>query len=160
MALPQQTRQDFEAAICGGDEVLAFMRRLWALDHALQSYSRLMQRRLGITSTRRLVVRLVGLYPGIMAGCLADLLQIDPGTLTGLVRRLEEDGILRRGGLTEDGRKVVFHLTAKGRRINQSRAGTVEEALGRTLKGIPREEIQATERVLDRLVSGLAHSEA
>src|SRR3954469_22948255 len=69
-------------------DVLEFMRVLWALDHALQSASKSMAARLGVTGPQRLVVRMVGRYPDISAGALARLLHVLPSTLTGVLQRL------------------------------------------------------------------------
>ena len=40
--------------------VLEFMRVLWAVDHALQSTSKWMEVRLGVTGPQRLVIRMIG----------------------------------------------------------------------------------------------------
>ena len=48
--------------------VLDFMRLLWAVDHSLQSASKRMESTFGITGPQRLVVRIVGRFPGIAAG--------------------------------------------------------------------------------------------
>jgi len=53
--------------------VLEFMKLLWAVDHGLQSISKHMESRFGITGPQRLVVRIVGRFPGISAGALADV---------------------------------------------------------------------------------------
>jgi len=52
--------------------VLEFMKQLWAVDHGLQSVSKRMEARFGITGPQRLVVRIVGRFPGISAGALKD----------------------------------------------------------------------------------------
>ena len=51
--------------------VLDFLRLLWAVDHGLQSVSKRMEAEHGITSPQRLVLRIVGLQPGIPAGRVA-----------------------------------------------------------------------------------------
>ena len=53
--------------------VLDFMRLLWAVDHSLQSASKRMEAAFGITGPQRLVVRIVGRFPGIAAGRVAEL---------------------------------------------------------------------------------------
>ena len=67
--------------------VLEFMRTLWALDHALQSASKRMESRLRVTAPQRLVVRIVGRYPGVSAGELSEILHLHPSTLTGILGR-------------------------------------------------------------------------
>src|SRR5206468_4578402 len=69
----------------GGDPplgaVLDFMRLLWAVDHALQSASKRMEATFGVTGPQRLVVRIVGRFPGIAAGRVAQILHVHPSTL-------------------------------------------------------------------------------
>jgi DNA-binding MarR family transcriptional regulator len=113
--------------------VLEFMRGLWALDHALQSTSKWMAVRLGITGPQRLVIRMIGCFPGISAGALAELLHVHPSTLTGVLRRLTDRGAIRRTSDPGDSRRALFGLTARGKGIDRLRSGTVEAAITRAL---------------------------
>jgi len=54
----------------------------WAIDHGLQLTSRRMSVALGVTGLQRLVIRLVGKFPGISAGQVATILHLDPSTVT------------------------------------------------------------------------------
>jgi len=101
--------------------VLDFMRMLWALDHALQSASKRMESAFGMTGPQRLAVRIVGRFPGIAAGRLAEILHVHPSTLTGVLRRLEGRGILQRRPDPRDARRALFMLTAKGRKVDTIR---------------------------------------
>src|SRR5437899_11490374 len=76
--------------------VLDFMRLLWAVDHALQSTSKRMEANFGMTGPQRLVVRIVGRFPGTPAGRVAQILHVHPSTLTGIRKRLAARGILPR----------------------------------------------------------------
>jgi DNA-binding MarR family transcriptional regulator len=113
--------------------VLEFMRTLWALDHALQSASKRMEARLGVTGPQRFVVRMIGRYPGISAGEVSRLLHVHPSTLTGVLKRLERRGLVARRVDPADGRRALLELTAKGRRVDATRTGTVEAAARRAL---------------------------
>src|SRR5262245_19404785 len=77
-------------------EVLEFMRLLWAVDHTLSSASKRMDAAIGVTGPQRLVIRIVGRYPGISAGDVAALMHVHPSTLTGVLSRLERRGSLKR----------------------------------------------------------------
>jgi len=116
------------------DPALQFMRVLWALVHELQKTSKRMRRQLGVTGPQRLVLRVVGLSSGMSAGTLAKVLHVHPSTLTGVFRRLQSQGLLRRHGDPRDARRSVFQLSAKGARVNRALEGTVEAAVGRALK--------------------------
>ena len=130
--------------------VLDFMRLLWAVDHALQSASKRMEAVHGITGPQRLVVRIVGRFPGIAAGRVAEILHVHPSTLTGILKRLETRGILQRRSDPRDARRALFGLTPKGKKLDTLRTGTVEQAVRRVLAKEP-EKVQATQEILAQL---------
>jgi len=136
-------------------DVLDFMRLLWAVDHGLQSTSKRMETTLGVTGPQRLVVRLVGRFPGITAGTLAQILHVHPSTLTGVLKRLEKRGLLERKSDPLDGRKALFALTEAGRGLDTPAAGTVEAAVQRVLSRMTRARILHTQDVLTALAEEL-----
>jgi DNA-binding MarR family transcriptional regulator len=137
-------------------KVLDFLRLLWTVNHRLESTSKRMVGSLGVTGPQRLVVRIVGRYPGISAGRLAAILQIHPSTLTGILRRLEERGALQRKPDEGDARRALFSLTAKGRTLDQQRNGTAEAAVQRALAHVNAKQMVDVERVLSALAEELA----
>lgn len=141
-------------------EVLEFMRLLWAVDHGLQSTSKRMESSLGLTGPQRLVVRLVGRFPGITAGKLAQILHVHPSTLTGVLKRLEKRGVLERKADPLDGRKALFALTEVGRALDIPSEGTVEAAVQRVLSRLPRARILGTQEVLTALAEELGSGDA
>src|SRR5262245_29554389 len=90
-------------------DVLEFMRVLWAVDHALQSTSKRMESTLGVTGPQRLVIRIVGRFPGVAAGQLARILHVHPSTLTGILKRLEQRAVISRQSDPEDALRAVLH---------------------------------------------------
>lgn len=138
--------------------VLDFMRMLWAVDHALQSASKRMEASFGLTGPQRLVVRIVGRFPGIAAGRVAEILHVHPSTLTGILKRLEARAVLQRKPDPRDARRALFMLTAKGRKLDTVRTGTVEQAVRRVLGKDPA-KVAAAQEVLaalsDELDAGL-----
>lgn len=135
--------------------VLDFMRLLWALDHALQRTSRRMEARVGVTGPQRLVIRIVARFPGIPAGRLAEILHVDPSTLTGILDRLERQGMLARRSDPRDRRRVRLGLTAKGRRLDVGTEGTVEAAVRDALAEIPEGRIRNASDVIERIGASL-----
>ena len=135
---------------------LEFLRLLWAVDHALQTASRRMARRIGVSGPQRVVLRIVGKRPGISPGEVAFLLHLHPSSVTPLVQELTSRRLLIRVRHASDGRRVMLWLTAPGRRIDRRSAGTVEAAVRRVLAEMPsglieggRAVLAALERALD-----------
>lgn len=138
------------------DPALEFMRLMWAVDHELQSVSKRMIGRLGLTAPQRLAVRFIGRQPGLTPSELATLLHLDPGTVTGIVRRLEEGRLVTRTRDAADTRRMHLALTSKGQQLNRRRRGTVEAAVRRMLGGVPAADLQAASRVMKMLARELA----
>ncbi|WP_257461174.1 MarR family winged helix-turn-helix transcriptional regulator [Archangium lipolyticum] len=136
-------------------EVLEFMRLLWAVDHQLKSTSKLMESKLGLTGPQRLVLRLVGRYPGITAGQLARILHVHPSTLTGVMKRLEKRGHVERTADPLDARKARFSLTQGGRALDVPTTGTVEAAVERALSRVPEAQLVGAQDVLTALAEEL-----
>src|SRR5579884_1803992 len=135
--------------------VLEFMERLWALVHELQSISKRMDARLGVTGPQRLVIRIVGRNPGMSAGELAAAMHVHPSTLTGVLARLADRKLLSRRADPRDRRRMLLELTAAGRRMDTQQAGTVEAAVRRALARLGGAKQAHARRALDVLISEL-----
>jgi DNA-binding MarR family transcriptional regulator len=83
-------------------------------------------------------------------------LHLDPGTVSGIVNRLEDSGLVSRVRSQGDTRRMHLTLTAKGRTLNRRRAGTVEAAVRRTLDAVSSADLAAASRVLRQLAVNLA----
>jgi len=129
---------------------------MWAVDHELHRVSKRMIGRLGLTAPQRLAVRFVGRDPGLTPGQLAELLHLDPGTVSGIVKRLESAGLVARVRSGGDTRRMHLTLTPKGQVLNRRRKGTVEAAVRRTLDGMSSADLAAASRLLRRLAKHLA----
>jgi DNA-binding MarR family transcriptional regulator len=135
--------------------VLSFMRTLWGVNHALESTSRRMKARLGVTGPERMILRLVGRSPGVAAGELARILRVHPSTLTGPLKRLVRRGLLVRRVDGADARRALFTLTARGETIDRMRRGTVEAAIRGALGTLPDREVRVAAAVLDALARAM-----
>ena len=91
-------------------------------------------------------------HPGVKA--LGERLQLDSGTLTPLLKRLEAQGLVRRervrGG---DERQLQVSLTEAGERLREQ-AGEVPRAL-MCSTGMSAEQVMTLRRGLDQLLGEL-----
>ncbi|WP_309891942.1 MarR family transcriptional regulator [Archangium sp.] len=131
------------------------MRLLWAVDHELQSTSKRMELSLGVTGPQRLVVRMVGRFPGITAGRLAGMLHLHPSTLTGILKRLERNGMVKRGSDPRDGRRALLFLTEAGRARDVPSPDTLEAAVQRVLSRMPQARLEGAQEMLTTLAEEL-----
>lgn len=137
------------------DPVLQFMRLMWKVDHELQSVSKHMEATIGLTGPQRLALLFIGQRPGMAAKELASLLHLDPGTVTGIVRRLEAAGLIEREWDARDSRRMRLTLTRDGRSANRRRSGTIESAVRRVWNQISEADRDAASSVMSRLASTL-----
>jgi DNA-binding MarR family transcriptional regulator len=136
-------------------DALAFMQVLWAVAHGLESASKRMHGKLGITGPQRLVLRLVGHHGRISAGELADVLHIHPSSLTGLLKRLEDADLLRRRSDPSDRRRALLELTRLGLRLNEQRHGTIEATIAGALGRLPKDRVAVASSVLKSIAAAL-----
>ena len=136
-------------------ETLQFMKRMWDLVHALDVRSKRMAKDLGVTGPQRLVIRILGQNPDMTASDIAGTLGMHPSTLTGILSRLENQGMLARRTDTDDRRRLRFKLTARGSRVDRERKGTVEASIRRALARCDAATIASTVEVLGVLTAEL-----
>jgi MarR family transcriptional regulator, organic hydroperoxide resistance regulator len=152
-------KADRDASTAPLGSVLDFMRLLWSVDHGLDRRSKRMESELGVTGMQRMVIRLIGRYPEVSAGRLAELLHVHPSTLTGVLKRLTDRGFIGREKDPEDARRSKFVLLPEGQKIDSTQAGTVEAAVRRALARIPTETIDSARTVLSAVAEELARSD-
>ena len=136
------------------------MQLLWEVDHELQILSKRMEGRLGVTGPQRLALVVIASHPELSAGELAARLKLDPSTVTGLLRRLEAGGLIRREWDSLDGRRMRLTLTARGRQANRRRVGTVESAMREVLASTTGTDRAATARVMRHTAAALRRAAA
>jgi DNA-binding MarR family transcriptional regulator len=136
--------------------VLGFLQLLWDISHELESISKRMRSTVGVTGPQRLVLRLVAHYERPSPGILAEALRVHPSSLTGVLRRLERAGLIRRARDPEDGRRAIVSLTPKGLRLNDRQEGTAESAVRRALRALGRGRTATARTVLRKLADELA----
>lgn len=136
--------------------IVDFVRLLWTVSHELERMSAHMETSLGVTAQGWLVVRLVGRYPGVSAGAVAELLHLDPSSLTPVIKRLRRRGLLERRSDPRDRRRVLLGLTAAGRAVDVPLEHTVEASIDRALAGVPSSAVTAAKDVMASVLRQLA----
>ncbi|WP_296172684.1 MarR family transcriptional regulator [uncultured Brevundimonas sp.] len=96
---------------------------------------------LGVTYPQYLVLSTLWEAGGQTIGGIADRLDLEPSTITPLVKRLEAAGLVQRQRNPADERQVIVDLTDQGRAL-QSRAGCLLDELLRR-SGLSAQELTA-----------------
>jgi DNA-binding MarR family transcriptional regulator len=137
------------------DPVLDFMRLLWSIEHGLERMSKRMENEIGITGPQRLVLRVVGQFPGLSASELAHIVRLHPSTITGVLQRLVARGLLERQRDPSDTRRVRLRLRPKASAHTRSARGTVEMAVREALDRVGPSKVRAARKVLSEIVQRL-----
>lgn len=138
--------------------VLGFLRALWEVNHALESRSKRMKRRFGVSGPERLAIRIIGELPGISPGQLAEVMHVDPSSLTGMLQRLVHRKLVVRSSDPDDARRAHLRLSHAGDGVDAIREGTVEAAIRSALEALAPRDV-ATAVVVLGSVSRLLQTE-
>ena len=105
---------------------------LYAASMALTKRYKPLLAPLGLTYPQYLAMLVLWEGDGIAVSQLGDRLQLDSGTLTPLLKRLEAAGLVQRLRDAADERRVLLRLTPAGRAL-RARAAAVPTAIGKAV---------------------------
>ena len=74
---------------------------------------------LGLTYTQYIVLMVLWEYESINVGKLGEILYLDAGTLTPLLKRLEKAGYVTRQRSKEDERVTIISITSEGEELKE-----------------------------------------
>ncbi len=137
---------------------LDFLQHLWALNHALERRSLLMERTIGVTAQQRLFIRCLGKYPTMTASQLAGVLHLDRGTVSAALTRLTAKGLVTGTRDAKDKRRVELRLTPKGKAIDRPDARSIEHVVERLLARLGAKDAHRVSAVLAQLSHDLSKS--
>lgn len=93
---------------------------------------------------------------GLTMGELSRFLMVSNGNTTGVVNRLESDGLIRRRLLPTDRRTHTVKLTSKGRKLFKTMAETHEGWIDELFAEVSLDEAEVLLRQLERVQYSLA----
>ncbi|MGN9788620.1 MarR family winged helix-turn-helix transcriptional regulator [Nonomuraea sp. ZG12] len=150
------------AAVREATDLLALDRQVcFALSIASRSviglYRPLLQP-MGLTHPQYLVMLALWENEPLSVKELAELLQLDPGTLSPLLKRLQALGYLRRERNSKDERALAVTLTPTGRQL-RAEAEKIPPAIVARL-GMDLEELEHLHRSLTRVIAATHRAHA
>lgn len=78
---------------------------------------------------------------------------LDTSTMTGLLDRMERDGLVTRTADTNDRRTLRIYLTDEGRKIEDPVIDETLKVLDECFKGIPERDLDVTKATLAKVLS-------
>src|SRR5262245_37446391 len=106
---------------------------------------------MGLTHPQYLVMLALWQHAPVSVRRLSELLQLDPGTLSPLLKRLEAIGYLRRERKPGDERSLAITLTEQGREL-RAEALKIPPAVVERL-GMPIEELRQLHAALTQVIA-------
>ncbi len=106
---------------------------------------------MGLTHPQYLVMLALWQHAPLSVRDLSRLLQLDPGTLSPLLKRLESIGYVDRQRDPSDERSLALTLTAQGRAL-RAEAEKIPPAIVARL-GMPIEELESLHAALTRVIA-------
>ena len=120
--------------------------------HISSIYSKYLQKTFNITTSQLLSLRALSKEEGLSAGEIGRRIFIKPGTITGIVDRLENKGLVTRVRDNKDRRVVNVVITEAGRLLVQAAPIPIQSRLALNLKELPLEQVKSLNESLNRLV--------
>jgi len=98
-----------------GDRESAIVAALRRIMRGVEMHSRRLFEEHGLTAPQLATLRVIGAGGPITPAAIADRVHLSRGTVTGILARLEQHGLVARRPAAADRRSVVLELTAEGR---------------------------------------------
>jgi len=116
--------------------------------HALRKAFTRRAASVGVTGAQWKVLFKLTLKPGLRQTDLADLLDIEPITLTRIIDRLQEAGLVERTPDPTDRRAWRLHVTEKAQPVVGKLRAIADEMTADAFAGIDPKDIDVTRKVL------------
>src|SRR5574340_616746 len=132
------------------------LRELARAYQAFETCSATHIRTLGLTPSQFDIVATLGNTDGMNFKELGEKTLITKGTLTGVVDRLEDKGLVRRVASASDGRSQTVQLTRKGEMLFARVFPDHLEHMGQSFASFSQADLDAMEAELHRLRTALS----
>ena len=138
------------------EDILRSLRRII---RAVDLYSRRLVTDHGLSGPQLLCLRQLDAHGSMPAGELATAVSLSPATVCGILDRLEARELVMRERQTDDKRRVLVRLMAKGRQTARKAPPPLENGFRRQLEALPLGKQAEIDRVLKRLVEMMSVEE-
>jgi DNA-binding MarR family transcriptional regulator len=106
----------------------------------------------GLTGSQLLVLNMLGPKGRVSLSDLSERIRAKNSTVTGIIDRMERDGVVVRRRSEEDRRVVYIELTAKGRKLAEGATIDPMQLFRALLEDLPQRDAVDLERIMSRMV--------
>ena len=130
----------------------------YAFSEIMRTYCEEQEKPYVVTPPQWGVLALLYDNDGLTIGMISQQRGVDPPTVTGIIKRLEQVGLVERCHDREDRRVVKVYLTDEGRRITQALYPVVKSFGDDTLRDFSGEEQAQFLSMLQRIIANLSYT--
>lgn len=113
--------------------------------------------KLGITYPQYLVLMILWEEDGKPVNEIAKKLILNTNTITPLLKRMEQQGTIKRRRSGQDERKVIVHLTKKGKQLQEEAAVIPEQLAGLLAEGeLKLDDLVRLKEALESMIRSLS----
>lgn len=113
----------------------------------------------GLTAGQPKVLDYLGLHDGSVQKDIALACQIEPATLTGLLARMEEKGLILRRSENSNRKSIHVYLTPQGKEKQQMVREAFDELEKRLFEDMPQEEQEKLKEGLYKICTKMCNPE-
>ncbi|WP_257308728.1 MarR family winged helix-turn-helix transcriptional regulator [Geothrix fuzhouensis] len=110
------------------------------------------EKQFGLSAAQLFVLQALRDQPGMSLGEVAARTVTDQSSVSVVVRKLQEKGLVQKGVSTEDARRLELSLTAAGQRLTGQTPPTVQDLLIRRIAGLEPGDRGRLAELLEHLV--------
>jgi homoprotocatechuate degradation regulator HpaR len=127
-------------------------RLLLQARESVMTHTRPSLREHGLSDQQWRVLRVLGEHGTVETGRVAREAYILGPSLTGVLARMERDGLVRRERDSADQRRTVVEATAKGKKLVEKLSHTVEAHYDWMEKSLGKQKLSQLYRLLDEVI--------
>ena len=138
------------------DEIIIAIRRI---SQAVEGYSRYLWQEYGLTSPQLGALRELEKSPLATPGHLAEKLHVSPQTVAGILKRLEQRGLITRARDENDRRSFSLQLSAEGKRLSNEAPSLLRDQFRNELNRLQPSEATQILAMLQRVATMMSAPE-
>ena len=131
------------------ESILVSLRRI---SRAIGMHSRQLKKDFHLTAPQLVCLRQLSQGPS-SAGQLARAVSLSPGTVTGILDRLEARGLVERRRSLRDKRRVEVALTTAAQSLIRQAPTPLHQSFSRRLRSLPDEDQRSIDETLQQIVA-------
>lgn len=145
---PESIQQPRESSV----EEERFLTALRRIMRAVDRYSKSLAKVHGVTVPQLVCLRQLERSEGLTLSELAEAVSLSPATVSGIMVRLTDHGLVERRRGSRDRRRVRAYLTAKGRRLIDKAPAPLQDSLIEQLRDLDETSRSKIVMVLEQVV--------